>query len=104
MAAGRATRSGRRNQNRIRQSSNGCLSQVLHSWGVGSQVVPGEIGVPGKGIALLTVYQETNLRDLGKVGVQGADDRKQGEGFGLDARRVGFDKRCAQVDDGYGAR
>src|SRR3984957_1383427 len=104
MATAPAAQSGRRNRNQIRQSSNGRWSQGLHSRRIGSKVVAGEIGVPGKGVALLPVHQETNLRDLRKVSVEGADDRKQGERLRLDAGRVGFDKRSAQVDDGYGAR
>ncbi len=77
---------------------------MLHSRSIGSQIHPGQIGVAGECVALLPVHQKTNLRDLGKVGVQGADDRKQGERLGLDAGRVGFDKRSAQVDDGDRAR
>ena len=58
----------------------------------------------GKGIAWLAIHQKTNLRDLGKVGMQSTDNGKQGERLRLDPGRMGIDKRSAQVDHRYRPR
>src|SRR5580658_6021274 len=55
----------------------------------------------GEGIAWLAIHQKTNLRDLGKVGMQRTDDGKQSERLRLDPGRMGVDKRSAQVDHRY---
>ena len=44
-----------------------------------------EVGVTGEGVMRLAVDEETNTGDLGKSGVESADDRLQGEGFDLNA-------------------
>ena len=54
----------------------------------------------GEGVVGLAVDEEADLGDLGKCGVEGADDRLQGEGFDLNAGGVVVDEGAAEVDDG----
>jgi hypothetical protein len=47
---------------------------MFHSRGIGSKVDTGEVRVSGERVALLSVDQKPNLRDLGEIGVQRTDD------------------------------
>ncbi len=54
----------------------------------------------GEGFAGPAVDEEADLLDLGEVGVQGAEDGGEGEGFDLDAGGMAVDEGAAEVDDG----
>ena len=56
----------------------------------------------GESVVGLAVDEEADGGDLGEGGVEGADDRFDGEGFDLDAGGVIVDEAAAQVDDGQG--
>jgi hypothetical protein len=55
--------------------------------------------VAGQGVVGVAVDEETDGGDLGERGVEGADDRLDGEGFYLDAGGVIVDEAAAKVDD-----
>ena len=53
----------------------------------------------GEGFAELAVDQEADSPDGGKVLVECADDREQGQGLGFDARGMVFGEGAGQVND-----
>src|SRR5450755_4277326 len=77
---------------------------MFYSRSIGSQVYAGEISMAGEGVALLPIHQKPNLRDLGKIGVERTDDRKQRERLRLDAGRVSIHKRGTQIHHRNGTR
>ena len=68
--------------------------------GVGGGVGVEEVGVPGEGVVGVAVDEEADGGDLGECGVEGSDDRCDGESFDLDAGGVIVDEIAAEVDDG----
>ena len=68
--------------------------------GVGDVVGVGQVGVAGEGVAGLAVDEESDLDDLGEVGVEGGDDGSERQVFGFYAGGVSVGEGFGQVHYG----
>jgi hypothetical protein len=68
--------------------------------GVFGRVGAKEIGMASEGVVGLAIDEEADLGDLREGSVEGADDRLEGEGFGLDAGGMVVDEGAVEIDDG----